>query len=129
MSTNTVQVEREVSKVCPQGSCFGNAVWNTQYNTLLNLEFRKQIKTIAFADESLVSVKTESIRDAENNTNLGVNKILIGTKKIKINELKSKVMAPSRRKKEKKEITVYLNCKPLDHVKKIKYLGIFLTAN
>ena len=41
MSTNTVQVEREVSKDCPQGSCFGNGVWNTQYNSLLNLEFRK----------------------------------------------------------------------------------------
>jgi len=95
----------------------------------LNLEFRKQIKTLAFADESLVSVKAESVRQAENNTNLGVNKISIGTKKIKINELKSKVMAPSRRKKEKKEITVYKKCKTLDHAKKIKYLGIFLTSN
>ena len=53
---------------------------------------------IAFADESLVSEKTEIIREAENNTNLGVNKISIGIKKIKINEFKSKVMAPSRRK-------------------------------
>jgi len=85
MSTNTVQVEREVIKVCPQGSRFGNGVWNTQYNSLLNLDFRKQIKTIPFADESFVSVKTEIIREAENNTNLGVNKISIGTKKIKIN--------------------------------------------
>ena len=55
----------------------------------------------------------ESIREAENNTNLGVNKILIWAKnkKIKINEHESKVMAESRRKrKEKKEVTVYMNC-------------------
>jgi len=48
-----------------------------QYNSLLNLKFRKQIKTIAFADESLVSVKTESIREAENITILGMNIISI----------------------------------------------------
>jgi len=35
MSTNTVKVEREVSNVCPQESCFGNGVWNTQYNSSL----------------------------------------------------------------------------------------------
>ena len=72
MRTNNVYVE--VSKSCPQGSCFGNGDWNTQYNSLLNLELRKKIKTTAFADESLVSVKTASIREAENNTNLGMKK-------------------------------------------------------
>jgi len=48
-----------------------------QYNSLLNLEFRKQINATAFADESLVSVKTEIIREAENNTNLWMNIISI----------------------------------------------------
>ena len=130
MSTNTVQVEREVSKGFPQVSCFGNGVWNMQYNSLLNLEFRKQIKATAFADESLLSVKTESIREAEDIGNIMMNIISIGTKKIKFKEQKSKVIALSRRKKkEKKEITVYKNCKPLEHVQRIKYLGIFLTAN
>ena len=114
MSTNILSVEKVVSNVCRQGSCFEKGVWNVQYNSVLNLEFRKQIKTIAFADESLVSVKTESVREAENNTNLGVNKISIWAKnkKIKINEHKSKVMAESRRKwKEKNEVTVYMKCK------------------
>ena len=41
MSTNTVRVEREVSSGCPQGSCCGPGLWNNQYNSLLNLEFRK----------------------------------------------------------------------------------------
>jgi len=75
-----------------------------QYNSLLNLEFRKQIKTTAFADESLVSVKTESVGEAEYNTNLGMNKILIWAKnnKIKFNEQKSNVMFLSRKKKGEK---------------------------
>jgi len=72
MRTNNVYVE--VSKSCPQGSCFGNGVWNIQYNSLLSLELREKIKTIVFGDESLVSVKTASIREAENNTNLGMKK-------------------------------------------------------
>jgi hypothetical protein len=67
MRTNNVYVE--VSKSCPQGSCFGNGVWNIQYNSLLSLELREKIKTIVFGDESFVSVKTASIREAENNTN------------------------------------------------------------
>ena len=56
-STNSVQVKSEVSNVCPQVSCFGKGAWNMQYNSLLNFEFRKQIKAIAFADELLISVK------------------------------------------------------------------------
>ena len=117
MSTKTSHVEREVSKSCPQGSCFGNGVCNTQHNSLLNLEFTKQIKTTAFADESFVSVKTESIGEAENNTNLGMNIISFWAKykKSKFNEKKSNIMFLSRKKK--KEITVYMKCKPLEKLK------------
>jgi len=83
MSTNTVQVERAPSNVCPQGSCFGKGVWNMQYNSLLNFEFKKRIKAIAFTGELLMTVKTESIREAENNTNLWMNIISIWAKKKK----------------------------------------------
>ena len=34
---------------------------HTQYNSLLNLEFGKQTKVIAFADDLLIAVKAESI--------------------------------------------------------------------
>ena len=44
MTTNTLQVVRDVSKGCPQGSCCGPGLWNIQYNSLLNLEFGKQTK-------------------------------------------------------------------------------------
>jgi hypothetical protein len=114
-------VEREVRKACAQGPCFGNGVWNMQYNSLLNLEFGKQIKTTAFADDSLVSVKTESIREAENIGNISMNIISIWAEsnKIKFNEQKSNVMVLSRKKKEKREITIYMNCKPLENFKQL----------
>jgi len=74
MSTNTARVEREVSRGCPQGSSCGPGLWNIQYNSLLNLEFRKQTKAIAFADDLLIAVKAESIREAENITNMEMQK-------------------------------------------------------
>jgi hypothetical protein len=73
-------VEREVSKGCPQGSCCGPGLWNIQYNSLLNLKFRKQTKAIAFADDLLIAVKAESIREAENIDNIEMNKISLWAK-------------------------------------------------
>ena len=32
LSSNTIQIEKQVSKVCPQGSCCGPGFWNIQYN-------------------------------------------------------------------------------------------------
>jgi hypothetical protein len=48
-------------------------------------------------------VKAESIREAENITNIEINKILTGVKnnELKFNEEKSKVMVISRWKKKK----------------------------
>ena len=51
--------------------------WNIQYNSLLNLDFKKQTKEIAFADDLLIAMKAESIREAENIINIEMNKILI----------------------------------------------------
>jgi hypothetical protein len=103
MTTNTLQVEREVSKGCPQGSRCGPGFWNIQYNSLLNLEFRKQTKAVAFADDLLIAVKAESIREAENITNIQMNKILTWAKnnKLNFNEEKSKAMVISRGKRKK----------------------------
>jgi hypothetical protein len=95
------------------------------------LNFRKQTKAIAFADDLLIAVKTDSIREAENITNIEMNKILNWAKnnKINFNEQKSKAMVISQRKrKENKEITVYMNNKPLEHVQKIKCLGVIIDS-
>jgi hypothetical protein len=58
-----------------------------------------------------------------------MSKITAWSKKNKIgfNEEKSKVMLISRRKrKEVKDINIYLNNKPLEQVTTIKYLGIII---
>jgi len=54
------------------------------------LEFREQTKAIAFADDLLIAVKAESIREAENIANIEINIILTWAKNNKINFSKQK---------------------------------------
>jgi hypothetical protein len=65
-TTSSMQMEREVTEGCLQGSCCGPGVCNIQYNSLLNLEFGKRTKALTYADDLLIAVKAETVRDAEN---------------------------------------------------------------
>jgi len=72
-------------------------------------------------------VEAESIWEAENFSNIELNKIAEWAthNKIKFNERKSKVMLMTRRKRnERKEIAIYLNNRPIPQVRRLKYLGI-----
>jgi hypothetical protein len=100
-----------------------------QYNSLLNPKFTRRTIAIAFADELILAISSEKVSEAENCSNLELNKITAWSKsnKISFNEEKCKVMLTSRRKRrELKEINVYLNNKPLKQVTTVKYLGIII---
>ena len=74
------------------------------------------MKTVTFADNLVIMIKADSIREAENIANVELSKISAWAKenKIRFNEQKSKVMLMTRRKrKERKELKIYLNNKPL----------------
>jgi hypothetical protein len=92
--TNNIQIERDVSKGSPQGSCCGPGFWNIQFNSLLNLKYGKRTKAIAFADDLLIAVRAENVQEAENYANIDIGKISNWAKenKITFNEQKSKVM-------------------------------------
>ena len=51
LTTSSIQMEREVTKGCPQGSCSGSGFWNIRYNSLLNLEFGKRTNVLAFTGD------------------------------------------------------------------------------
>ena len=76
MSTNRIQMARAVTKGCPQGSCCSPGFWNIQFNSLLNLELETKTKAIAFADDLLIAVRAKTVREAENYTNIEINKIM-----------------------------------------------------
>ena len=56
LSTNSFQLEKEISRGCPQGSYCGPGFWNIQYNSLLNLKFMTRTKVVAFADDLIVAI-------------------------------------------------------------------------
>ena len=124
-------MERAVTKGCPQRSCCGPGFWNIQYSSLLNLEFGKRTKAISYADDLLITVNADTVREAENHANIEISKITKWTKdnKISFNEQKSNAMVVTRKKRrENKEVSVYLNNKPLEQVNNIKYLGIIMDS-
>jgi len=75
LCSNSKKIEREASKGCPKGSFSGPGFWNIQYNSLLNLDFGKRTKAIAFADDLLIAVKAETAKEAENFANIEISKI------------------------------------------------------
>ena len=84
---------------------------------------------MTFADDLLLAIRGESARVVENYANIELSKITLWSKNNKIifNEEKSKAMLVSRKKRrEQREIKVYLNNKPLEQVIRMKYLGIII---
>ena len=101
------------------------------YNSLLNLNFTHRTKTIAFADDLILATRGKTVIDAENITNIELTKISAWeiANKIHFNEQKSKTMLLSRRKrKERKDLEIYLNFRPLTQVFSTKYLGIIIDS-
>ena len=130
MSTN-IKLERIVTKGCPQVSCLGLGLWNILYNSLLNLQFSNRTKVIAFADDLILLTRVKTVREAENIANIELSKISAWAKdnKTRFNDQKSKVMLMTRRKRrERKDIEVYLNHKLLEQVYNMKYLGITIDS-
>jgi hypothetical protein len=128
-SANNLRTEKEIRRGCPKGLCCGPGFWNLQYNLLLGLKYMARTKVVAFADDLIIATRGESVRTVENYVNIELSKINGWSKnnKTKFNDKKSKVILVSRRKrKENKNITVYLNNKTLDQVTQMKYLGIIL---
>jgi len=96
---------------------------------LLNLNFTKRTKAVAFAYDLILVIRGETVSEAENFSNLHMSKITAWSKRKKVgfNEEKSKVMLISMRKrKEVKDVNMYLNNKHLEQVTTMKYLGIIL---
>jgi hypothetical protein len=104
-------------------------MWNIYYNSLLNLNFTHRTKIIAFADDLILATRGRTVTEAENTGNIDLTKIAAWARdnKIHFNEQKSKTILISRRKrKERKDVMIYLNSRPLTQVQSLKHLSIIL---
>lgn len=129
LAFNNISLERKVTKGCPQGSCCGPGFWNIQYNSLLNLNYTANTKTIAFADDLIVMTKAKTVAFAEENCNREMEIITAWAQnnKIRFNDQKSKAMLITRRRrKDKATINISLNNNVLQQVERLKYLGVII---
>ena len=106
LSTNSIKMERDISRGCPQGSCCGPRLWNIQYNSLLNLNFAKQTKAIAFADDLILVTRGKTVVEAENFTNTELRKIttLAKSYKVEFNDKSTAMLVSRRKRNERKEM-------------------------
>ena len=90
MTVNNSSAEKAITRGLPQGACCGPGLWNIQYDPLLNHQYKKHTRVIAFADDLLVMIPAESIGEVENNANIEMDKIANWARdnKIKFNEEK-----------------------------------------
>ena len=80
-----VSMQRTVTKGTPQGSCCGPGYWNILYNSLLNIQFAKISKAVAFTDNLILAIKNETVRSVENISNTEMSKITAWSRNNKIN--------------------------------------------
>ena len=129
LTLNNSIVQRRISKGCPQDSASGPGFSNLQYNSLLNLEYTKNTKVIAYADDLMILVKGTTQVEVENYANIETQKVAkwVKNNKITFNEQKSKIMVITRKKpKNKQDFRIFLNNKELQQEDAIKYLGIVI---
>jgi hypothetical protein len=131
LSSKNIRLERGISKDIPHGSRCGSGLWNIEYNFLLNLNYTTQTKGVAFEDDLTLVYKGRISKSGKKNySNVELCKIILWLKNNKVitfNEEKFKAMLVSRRKrKEQREIKIYLNNKQLEQVIRIKYLVIII---
>jgi len=69
-STNSLRMDKEISRGLSQGSCSGPGLWNLQYNSLLELKYIKRTIVVAFTDDLIIATRGESVRAVENYVNV-----------------------------------------------------------
>ena len=95
----------------------------------MKLKFKARTKAVAFADNLMFAVRGDPVSAVENYSNGELSEIAARPKgnKIRFNDEKSKVMLLSRRKrKNRRQIKIYLNNRILEQVPTIKYLRIII---
>ena len=126
MTMNNGMAQRNISKGCPQGSASGPGFWNIFYNSLLNLQYSKKTKVIAYADDLMTLVKGSNQVEVENFANIETQKVEKWARnKLSFNDQKSKAMIVTKKKpKNRCDIEIFLNNKKLQQADTIQYLGI-----
>ena len=75
IAINSYNMRKNITRGYAQGSCCGPILWNSQYDTVLNLQFTDHIRVVAFADDLILIIRADSISESENIANIEKGKI------------------------------------------------------
>ena len=116
---------KNTSMGCPQGSTGGPSLWCVLYDEILLLDLPDNCELVGFADDLMLLCRANNIQLLEYITNLAIKTIINWSisVKLKFNEMKSRYMLCSRKRKPI-NIKLYMNQEELLEVNSIKYLGV-----
>jgi hypothetical protein len=105
ITINSFNMGKNMTRGCSQGSFCGPSFWNIQYDSVLNLQYVHHTSAVTFADDLILMIRADSIREAENIANVEMDKIATWAENSKtiFNEEKSTVMLMTRRKREEQK--------------------------
>ncbi|KAI5753744.1 hypothetical protein M8J77_002974 [Diaphorina citri] len=114
---------RNLSRGCPQGSLNGPVIWNFVIDSLLERRYPANVETIAYADDIVIIIKGNTIRELEiaieECTNILENWMLESKQEIATN--KTKIMVFGKLKVKPK---IKINGRNIEKTKTFKYLGV-----
>jgi hypothetical protein len=70
-----LEIEKNLTKGCPQGSACGPGFWSIIYNSLLELDLPDNSIIQGFADDTLVMVSGQSISEIQSKANIILNSV------------------------------------------------------
>jgi len=59
LHTNSIQIEEDITKGCPQASCCVPGYWKLKFKPLLNLKCGKLTKALAIAADLIIELRRE----------------------------------------------------------------------
>lgn len=116
----------------PQGSVLGPIFWNVAYDSVLGITLPIEGKVIAYADDTLIMVKSKDIQTAIYKSNVAVAAVMnrIGNLGLKVASEKSEAISFRKsRKKLPEGLEVRVGEGWVTIKDTMKYLGVILDKN
>ena len=117
----------EMTAGVPQGSVLGPTLWNVAYDSVLNLTLPEEVRSVAYADDLAILIKTTTMEQLETKTNIALERVADWMKNNKLE------LAPQKSeglllvgKKRCRDPEIYLNNQRINIVNKARYLGVIL---